>query len=72
MTRARSEKAIRKKIESLVKDERAMYEKAGFERKHIVVFPNGRVPLIGRIGTWLIRRAKGTIQVEYIAVTPKK
>jgi uncharacterized Fe-S cluster-containing radical SAM superfamily enzyme len=73
MTRApKSEEAIRKKIESLVKQERTLYEKAGFDRRHIIVFPNGKVPLIGRIGVWLTRKARGTVQVEYIAVKPKK
>jgi uncharacterized Fe-S cluster-containing radical SAM superfamily enzyme len=73
MTRApKTEDAIRKEIESLVKQERAMYEKAGFQRAHIIVFPNGKVPLLGRIGVWLTRKAQGTVQVQYIAVKPKK
>lgn len=68
----KSEEAIRKKIASLVKQERALYEKGGFMRKYVIVFPHGRVPLIGRLGVWLTRKARGTVQVEYIAVKPKK
>lgn len=72
MTRVPKKDAVYKKIESLVKAERALYDKAGFDRRHIIVFPNGKVPLLGRIGVWLTRKAKGTVQVEYIAVNPQK
>lgn len=73
MTRApKTEDAVRKKIATLVKSERALYEKAGFDRRHIVVFPNGKVPLIGRFGVWLTRLARGKVQIQYIVVKPKK
>lgn len=54
-------------LKRILEAENATYEEAGIVRQFIVVFPHRhKTPLLGRLGVWLMQRAGGNIQMQFV------
>lgn len=61
------QKSFEDTLKGIVEAETATYEKAGITRLFVVTFPNRHEPpFLGRLGVWLLQKAGGIIQTQYM------
>lgn len=61
------QKSFSDTLKGIIDTENAAYEKIGVTRLFVVTFPNRhKPPLIGRLGVWLLQKAGGIIQTQYM------
>lgn len=60
-----AQKKIALRIGEYFQENAKVLARLGLSGQLTITFPNGKYPLIGRIGIWLIQKAKGKIDTTF-------
>jgi hypothetical protein len=67
MASKKQTKTFQERATDVVEKEKALYTKAGIAKRLVLVYQRqGKTPITGRIGEWLLKKSGAQITTQYI------